>query len=161
MNAREDEKAARERTIFVRFAKAAGLVVEEGSIQSDRPPRPDISCKIRQTTHHFELGEITDQGLAARVAQAIREMRITGGFFSQDRPLVNLLKQKAKKNYENLGGRLELVLYYDKQYPPPADGLKHSTIREIELCVSSMLAGPWSRIWIFDNWNEDIIASWE
>jgi hypothetical protein len=59
----------------------------------------------------FELGEVTDQGLAARLAQALRDMKITGGFFSQDRPLVELLKQKANKNYENLNGALELVLY--------------------------------------------------
>lgn len=160
MNFREQEKAAREKTIFERFTKAAGLRVENGSVQSDRPPKPDISCRIAQATHHFELGEVTDQGLAARLAQALRDMKITGGFFSQDKPLVDLLKQKANKNYENLDGALELVLYYDKQYPPPNGGLKQSTLDELEVCVSSMLTGPWSRIWIFDNWNEKIIAKW-
>lgn len=160
MNFREQEKAAREKTIFERFAKAAGLRVENGSVQSDRPPQPDISCRIDDATHHFELGEVTDQGLAARLAQALRDMKITGGFFSQDRPLVDLLKQKANKNYENLDGALELVLYYDKQYPPPDGGLKQSTLEELEICVASMLTGQWSRIWIFDNWNEKIIASW-
>src|SRR5260370_26983074 len=132
MSMREQEKAERERNIFQRFASAAGLRAEHGSINSERPPKPDISCVIEEAKHHFELGEITDQGLASRLAQALREMRITGGFFSQDKPLLNLVSEKGRKNYADLEGPLELVLYYYKQYPTPRGGLTQSTINKLQ-----------------------------
>lgn len=160
MSMREQEKAERERIIFQRFASAAGQRAEHGSINSERPPKPDISCIIEGVKHHFELGEITDQGLASRLAQALREMRITGGFFSQDKPLLSLISQKATKNYGDLEGPLDLVLYYDKQYPPPEGGLTEFTLAKLEQHALEMLAGAWSRIWIFDNWNQQILATW-
>lgn len=71
---------------------------------------------------------MTDQNLAARVARALKEMRITAGFFSQDNPLIKVFSDKAKKKYGKPDGLLELVVYYDKQYPPPEGGLKESTL---------------------------------
>jgi hypothetical protein len=59
-------------------------------------------------------------------------MRITAGFFSQDNPLIKVFSDKARKNYGNLDGPLGLVVYYDKQYPPPDGGLKESTLRDLD-----------------------------
>ena len=161
MTNREDQKAERERTIFSQFVEASGIEVEAGSIVSERPPKPDVSCIIGGGRHYFELGEVTDQNLAARVATALREMRITAGFFSQDNPLIKVFSDKARKNYRNLDGPLELVVYYDKQYPPPAWGLKESTLRDLELIVRDMLNGAWARVWLYDTWNRAILNMWE
>jgi hypothetical protein len=161
MTNREDQKAERERTIFSQFVEASGTEVEAGSIVSERPPKPDISCSIGGEKHYFELGEVTDQNLAARVATALKEMRITAGFFSQDNPLIKVFSDKARKNYDTLDGPLELVVYYDKQYPPPEGGLKESTLRDLELIVRDMLNRGWSRVWLFDTWNKAILCVWQ
>lgn len=120
-----------------------------------------ISCIIGGEKHYFELGEVTDQNLAARVATALREMRVTAGFFSQDHPLIKVFSDKARKTYGNLDGPLELVVYYDKQYPPPDRGLKESTLRDLELIVRDMLNGAWARVWLYDTWNKAVLSVWE
>ena len=81
MTNREDQKAERERVIFGQFIAASELEVQARSIASERPPKPDISCVIGGEKHYFELGEVTDLNLAARVATALKEMRITAGSF--------------------------------------------------------------------------------
>jgi hypothetical protein len=130
MTNREDLKAERERTIFSKFVEASGIAVEAGSIACERPPKPDISCSIGGEKHYFELGEVTDQNLAARVATALREMRITAGFFSQDNLLIKIFSDKARKNYGNLDGPLELVVYYDKHIHRPT-GVSRNLLYEI------------------------------
>jgi len=42
----------------------AGLEPEPDSTINEEPPRPDIRCLIAESLYQFELGEITDEGLA-------------------------------------------------------------------------------------------------
>lgn len=120
-NARESDKASRERQIFGQFAEVANatcnLQVDLTSIESNRPPEPDIKCKLRGTLHFFEMVEITDEALARNVSISMREMKITGGFFSQDLPLTKAFESKAQRSYSVLGGPLELLTYYGQAIP--------------------------------------------
>jgi hypothetical protein len=147
---REEQKALRERTIFAQFAEVAGLQVEPASITSERPPKPDVSCLIEGEPHYFEMCEVTDEGLAARITQSIKTMSITAGFFRQDGPLLKVLEDKAQKDYETNEGKLELLIYYDRQSSPPNGGLRESTQRQLHLIAKTMLSERWSRMWIYD-----------
>ena len=62
-----DRHAAREIEIFRRFAGAAGLEVDEDSIEKRDPPEPDILCQRDGQELAFELVEIIDQSHAQRV----------------------------------------------------------------------------------------------
>ncbi len=46
LSRRNEDKEARERTIFAECAEIAGLRVREGSAVSRPPPEPDILCEI-------------------------------------------------------------------------------------------------------------------
>lgn len=147
---REEEKALRERTIFAQFAEVAELPIDADSIISERPPKPDLRCLIEGELHYFEMSEVTDEGLAARRTRAIKTMLTLGGFFRQDRPLLRVFEQKAQKEYETDGGKLEIVVYYDRQWAPPEGGLSEGTQRQLHLFAKAMLLGRWSRVWIYD-----------
>jgi len=74
MNRKEDGKAAKERAIFDAFLKCDGAPkVELDTVESRRPPEPDILCKI--TGHGFtafELVEIIEGEWAQLVGNQIR-----------------------------------------------------------------------------------------
>jgi hypothetical protein len=103
------------------------------------------------------LGEITDRGLASGLSKAIKTGEITGGAFSQDQPFAYILEQKSNKSYRiRKVGILELILYYDKQYPPPqswnlAASLGHSIAEKM------IQQGPWIRIWVYDDWKKKVL----
>ncbi len=155
---KHEEKARRERKIFAEFAEAAGLEVDFASIQSEVPPKPDISCTIAGKKHFFEMREITDQALARRYSIAINTGQQTGGWFSQDDPLVSTFSSKLEKDYGELDGVLEFLAYYEKQYPPPI--LKESTRQALFWTTQSMLFGKWRRIWIYSTWDKQVLCSY-
>lgn len=153
---REEEKAHRERQIFIEFANAAQLNLDPDSVKSERPPKPDISCRIAGELHYFELAEVTDEGLARRLSIALKEMRITGGALSQRRPLVKAFTDKALKQYLADDGVLELLAYYDKQYPYTPDPTLIP--REIGSIANSMVSsGSWARVWVYNDWKKEIL----
>jgi hypothetical protein len=154
---REEQKAQRERRVFTEFAEAAGLAVQQGSIISERPPAPDLSCVMAGANHHFELSEITDPKTASNLAVSIKTMRIVAWMFKQDEPLIRAIQGKAEKNYKNLNGPLSLLLYYDRQSPPPEGGLSDSTQRQLSLIARSMLLQGWSGVWIYDTEGGEVL----
>ena len=158
MSRKEETKAQRERELFSRFAQAARLQVQPGTLRSGDPPEPDISCIIGQQAHYFELSEIVDQGLAHRVGIALNEMKITGGVYSQTEPLVQTFLKKAQKNYDVGTSPFELVAYYTgyRQSPPPnASAFVEATLGLIP--VSMLHTGPWTRLWVFEHHTNEII----
>jgi hypothetical protein len=153
----EQKKAEWERHIFRSFASSAKIKLDPRSIRSLRPPHPDIRCQINSKLHYFELGEITSQGLASGVARSIKTGEITGGSFSQDEPFTYILNQKESKKYRiRKNGDLELLLYYDKQYPPPEDWNLPSMLGT-PIAKRMIQKGPWKRIWVYDDWKKKVI----
>jgi hypothetical protein len=57
MAVKKETKEEREMRIFSEFAEAAKFGVDRGSIQNEKPPKPDIGCTIGGQRYYFELGE--------------------------------------------------------------------------------------------------------
>jgi len=97
--------------------EAAGLTLDLNSITNDEPPQLDIKCSVEGTPYYFELDEIADAELAMNYSRSLKTFDITGGVFSQEMPLIEMIRKKTARSYETNGAPVDLVLYYDKQYP--------------------------------------------
>ncbi|MGH9967299.1 MAG: hypothetical protein ACREBG_05635 [Pyrinomonadaceae bacterium] len=162
MSIKDEDKARHERRIFAEFASAADLRVDAGSVQSERPPNPDLSCTISGSRHYCELTEITDEDLAKNVNINLKTRETTGGPYSDDTPLLKAFSgkaAKARKSYPIFNGKLELLAYYDKQRP--AYDLQPATKVQLYWLTQDMvLFGVWSRLWIYDTRNKKVLWSY-
>lgn len=146
-----------ERNIFLEFANAASLGVDPGSVSSGAPPQPDIRFTVAGVEQWTELVEITDQDLAKNHKKSIKTRKIIGGAFSQRVPLERSIKRKATKSYETNGSKLDLLMYYDKQYPPVSverDLISQAIGQEVANMVGS---GVWTRVWVYDTWKKRVL----
>lgn len=156
MSTKNAAKELRERTLFARFCQAASVSVAAGSVESEGPPKPDLSFVVCGKRWYAELAEITDQNLARRHSESLQTGKITGGAFSQNQPLLSIVQSKSRAWYETEGHPIILVLYYDKQYPPPDEW--EAIPRTIAESASAMVdSGAWSGVWVYDDWNERIL----
>lgn len=141
-----DRKRMGELRAFLGFAKAASLPIALSTVACLDPPYPDIGCSLDSAPYFFELGEVTDQGLARGYSESLRTGVITGGAFSQDVPLKRIFTSKAQKRYETGGAPVDLLLYYWKQ--TPYDPVVQQVFPELRAVLSS---GPFSRIWLYEH----------
>ncbi len=77
-----DRHAAREIAIFRSFVTAAGLAVDDESIEKRIPPEPDILCRLGDSAYvAFELVEIIEQSHAKRTTEQSRlKARLDQGY---------------------------------------------------------------------------------
>jgi hypothetical protein len=144
-------KERHEANIFLAFAAACPLKIDPGSARNQNPPRPDIYCSIEGQDHYFELGRVVDRGLAGRLAHSMKTGQITGGAFSQDKPLLDIVRQKSKKTYSVSKPSLDLLIYYDEQVPL-FEALRPETRSALFLLSRHMTQfGAWNRLWIYDH----------
>lgn len=68
----DDRKRMGELRAFLGFVKASTLAIDPRSVVCLDPPRPDISCTLSCAPYFFELGEVTDEGLARRYSESLR-----------------------------------------------------------------------------------------
>lgn len=69
----QDHQKLHERRVFLSFAKNSPIEILEGSLRQDEPPAPDISVNLLDgSAASFELTEIVDQELMARVMRSMR-----------------------------------------------------------------------------------------
>jgi hypothetical protein len=156
MSKRDEDKALWERKIFCEFAMMANLQADEELIQSEEPPRPDISCVVSGQRRYFELVEVTDEKVAESYSLSIKHMQPRSCSYSNDNPLIRAFESKSKKTYETLNGSLELLAYYDKQ--PSTPWLKDETLENVYRVSQEMLqSGPWRRIWLYDSQKKQIL----
>ena len=97
----DDRKRMGELRAFLGFVKASGLAIDSTFAICVDPPCPDIGCRLSSSPYFFELGEVTDEGLARRYSESLRTGKITGGSYSQDDPLRSIITSKAQKTYSN------------------------------------------------------------
>jgi hypothetical protein len=116
---------------------------------NESPPRPDIRVSIDGKDYYFELGEITDEGLARSIHIALKTKEVTGCALSQVDPLAKMLKQKCEKKYETNGAPVDLLLYYWRQrpYQPAIQEYMDENRCEIGKLLKS---GQFDQIWIYD-----------
>ncbi len=96
MNA-EKEKAMRERLVFQTFVKESGLPINSESVESRKPPEPDILCLHKNDGKlAFELVEICAEDIARKISAIDKE---EFGFVRSADPSRDVLRKKLKKNY--------------------------------------------------------------
>jgi|SRR5579863_894166 len=145
----DDRKRMGELRAFLEFVKASSLAIDPSSAVCLDPPYPDIGCRLLSSPYFFELGEVTDEGLARRYSESLRTGRITGGSYSQDEPLKSIITSKAQKTYQTGGVPVDLLLYYWKQ--PPYDPVIQQSLIELRDVIDHILSsGPFSRIWLYE-----------
>jgi hypothetical protein len=145
-----------EQKVFAAFAKRSGLKIGECSIRSCKPPMPDICCNLDGSDYFFELAEVVPQVQA-------RDLN-TKGVYSSAFPdpdergpnaMVNILRQKQKKKYETSGSPVDLLLYFNKDFPMYFSDVKSDEVgpTDIDLAVEGCKqSGLFLRIWSYCSW---------
>lgn len=154
----DERKTVRESCAFVKFVKAADLGFDPYDHENPKPPEPDIRTGVSGRPYYWELGEITDEGLARAARLSEKTGEITGGPFSQLEPLTRMLNSKCSKKYETGGSPVDLLLFYSKQYP------YIPTLREYlgkRYVVDLLHVSQFSRVWLFSDWPPGrVLWSW-
>jgi hypothetical protein len=153
-------KADDERQVFESFAIAARLEAE--SIESRKPPYPDISCRIGNVVRYFELTRAANQGIADEVGRLLAKARKTGEsgvgraqVYNDEATLRAAVARKAESSHETDGAPLDLVVYYDGVFHPAPE------FEWIEQAVSELRAqycGRWNAIWLYDHTTKRLLG---
>jgi hypothetical protein len=115
---KEEDKAAYERDVFTQFAAVAGLPLIPGSIESRRPPEPDILCELAGSGRvAFELVDLVDEGLARTVAEAVRRPDGGAGVWFGD-PTLDTVRWKLTRKEYVTQHPTELLAYGGDTLPP-------------------------------------------
>ena len=69
----DDRKRMGELRAFLGFVEASGLPIDLPTVECLDPPSPDIGCRLNPSPYFFELGEVTDEGLAGPALRRIPE----------------------------------------------------------------------------------------
>lgn len=155
-NQRHEMRVSWKRKIFSEFLEGTGMNVDLNSIRTSEILGPDFCCEIDGNTHYFKLTEIVDEDVARNYNISLKTMEPRGGAFSQEEPLRKVFRTRASKPYHTGDAPVELVAYYDKQYPPTYDltVIPRTVGRTAEFMIES---GGWARIWVYDTWNKDVL----
>jgi hypothetical protein len=157
------DKAQSERTIFRQFAARSDLNIEPKSIRSRRAPRPDISCRVAQIPHYFELTRMAHQGSANLMGKHLSEHRhketvpvVAPDIFNHRLALREAIERKAATRYETDDRPVGLLIYIDGVVHPPKmpESWAQAILKE---------KGPnerWSGIWLYDAVYDKVVASW-
>lgn len=154
----KEKKEKRERELFAAFARRSGLNINERSIKSceESKGEPDICCQIDGRKYFFELTEVVPQ----KQAEALETKGIYHSSFPDPKQrgsqaMVHRLKEKQEKKYETYGSPVDLLLYFDRDFPmylPDVRGdIAEPTDIELALAECKRL-GAFSRIWSYCSW---------
>jgi hypothetical protein len=152
------QKEARERLMFGGFAACSSQEIDPSSITSCAPPLPDIRCTISGSTYFFELAEV----VPPEQAQALATKGVyTYGVPDPDdkgaKAMGAIIRQKQKKTYETGGAPVDLLLYFNKDFPIYLTDITNSEdapsaiYLAIEECKQH---GPFRRIWSYCSWKD-------
>jgi hypothetical protein len=96
-------QAEKERDVFGAFAGVAPLDIDIASIQSRKPPEPDIICCTKGgDLIRFELTELIDRGHMERVAMMGNTTRAIRGYYENELPEI------SKDRFDTIYGRAHL-----------------------------------------------------
>jgi hypothetical protein len=143
MNA-EEKKALLERMIFARFASAARPDVDLATVQSCRPPAPDIAClTVSGERLAFELAELCPPEIAKAVGD---DLKAGGGAASVPTadPTRRVLLKKLCKSY-TCDVPVDLLCYADGYLVTPDDVVLAEMRAVIDAKAEGL--GPFRSIW--------------
>lgn len=69
----DDRKRMQELRAFLGFIDASRLPADRATAVCLDPPYPDISCRLGSSPYFFELGEVTDEGLARGYSEILED----------------------------------------------------------------------------------------
>lgn len=150
-----------ERQVFLEFAEAAKVDVEQGSVKSEDPPIPDISCKIDGKTCYFELTRVADQAIANDIGHINKVSRKTGeapcgktSSYSDKEILETAVSKKAKIPHKTDGCRFDLLVYCDGYFHPR---IQMDLVRESIKRLEKSYENRWNKIWLYDQTSKKIL----
>lgn len=159
-------KADHEVEVFNEFARAGGLEVGEGSVETRDPPEPDIYCSIAGTPRYFELGRLLDRESPKLVLEMLRKHPepVAVDVTKFGLPERDVLRAKLGKAYRTNGRPVDLVLYYDwgpdafltHSAPPPMD-LSPQFIEAVIMPELAQGRGSFDTIWIYERIRPSIL----
>jgi hypothetical protein len=159
-----ERKLCEEWMMFREFTEASNLDVDPGSIEmcdpnAAKPPLPDIRCLLSGKQEYFELGEVVDESLAEAGSIARKNQEdVYGGFVDPPQvPFERMIIQKCGKRYTTNGCPLDLVLYFEQQFPIESllNGyLDQSRNRLIRYIGESQF----NSVWIYNNWQKQVLS---
>ena len=138
--ASEVEKAARDRRAFQEFISRSGLPIGPQSVESRRPPEPDILCRHQDEGQiAFELAEICDPDIARKTRGKIsNEVEYLRG----SDPSRRIVKGKIKKFYKT-EHPIELLCYSAGSVISPDEQILDGIRREVD-----KRNGQFRRVWL-------------
>jgi hypothetical protein len=158
----EERKLFIELETFRRFARSAGIEYESESEltldpNSASPPPPDIVCNTKKGLVYFELGEVIEEGLAAKAARAAKRKEDYGGAIDLWRPLLRIYSKKRHKQYNANAAPLSLLLHYGvgrqaSFFPFLAPHLPCALIQE------RVERGLFQAVWLYDAQADAVLA---
>ena len=152
-----DKKELDEMEIFCTFAEAARLNAEPDSMRSEKPPKPDIGCRIAGELTFFELGRIVDENVAKAFYPAFRSGGVSAATaYDPLAPLIRMFQGKADSRYDTNGSRVDLVLYFYEQSPDwtPTSEYLNRRLLEIDAMIHK---SQFNVVWLFDMWSNSIL----
>jgi hypothetical protein len=138
----EEAKEAREISIFREFVDRSKLPVVPASVESRKPPEPDILCEIAgEGKVAFEMVELCDADIAMTKSLLRKKPDLGSVFLYASDPTENTVRDKILKTY-NTGYSIDLLCYTDARLVTPDD-----MAEEAIACAMRGGTGPFSRIW--------------
>jgi hypothetical protein len=137
----EEQKAGWERHFFEEFARRLNLSVR--SIESRRPPEPDVLCTLDdQTKRAFELAEICSRNLAKDLALALRDHDHKPQQAWPPNPTEEIILDKLGKMYQS-DAPIDLLFYSDGRLVTPDEHVVATLLHVIRVNGR----GPFGRVW--------------
>jgi hypothetical protein len=135
-------KAARERTVFARFALAARPDIDPTTIESRDPPEPDIACSAFAGERlAFELAELCPPEVAKAVGDDLK--RGDGvSFVRTADPSRDVLLKKLGKRYAGTEP-VDLLCYADGYLVTPDE----AALEELRATLDEKGLGPFRSVW--------------
>jgi hypothetical protein len=152
-----ERKRALEMLVFLSFAPASGLSIDEGSPENREPDYPDILCTISGQKYWFELGRIINKEVADKL-NPDRRKHADGFSYDQEKPFVELISKKATRNYEAESAPVDLILHFDRRFGTAAT--VEQLCKKHKLHLESLIStGPFKRVWVFDEFEKAVLCN--
>lgn len=152
------QKEARERLMFGGFAACSGQEIDPPSITSCAPPLPDIRCTINGSTYFFELAEVVPPEQAQALAtKSVYTYGVPDPDDKGPKAMEATIRQKQKKTYETGGAPVDLLLYFNKDFPMSISDVTSSEDAPTAVDLAAQdckQRGPFTRIWTYCSWTD-------
>jgi hypothetical protein len=156
-------KSKHERSVFLDFAKAAGIPIDVSSVESPNPPEPDIRVSVGGETVYYELGRILDDYMQGRRKTALKNApkQASVNPSRAGLPEHDVLQSKLSNSYSTNGLPLEILLYYDSETPWVLGGIPPVDFKVFASHVMEPLLMPMPshirRVWVFERYCNSIL----